>query len=100
MRVGNILQPNSTGKSAVVRSHEGWSSRKLRAQLRAHGVTAQQIADSCGLSYCGVRFTILGSRKGLRTRQAIAQALGVAVTTIWPDALLPLRERRGLRRVS
>lgn len=78
----------------------GWSVRKLRAQLRKHGLDSVQIAARSGLSHSGVRMAIRGQRSGIATRQAIAQALGVEVTTIWPDALLPLSERRRLRTAS
>lgn len=77
----------------------GWSVRKLKAQMRSRGVTARQVADRHAISHQGVRLTIRGLREGLVTRQAIAQELGVDVTQIWPDALLPVRERR-LRKAS
>lgn len=52
------------------------------------------IAAQAGITQQAVRLTIRGERKGLQVRQAIAQALGVDVQVIWPDALLTPRERR------
>lgn len=78
----------------------GWSVWKIKAQLRERGINSVQIAAVSGLSHQGIRMTIRGLRCGIATRQAIAQALGVEVTTIWPDALLPLRERRRMRAAS
>lgn len=89
--------PHPEATTAQVQA--GWSVRKLRAQLRVHGTSAWRIAKIHGLSAQGVSQTVRGERQGLRTRQIIAQELGVEVTVIWPDALLPLRERR-LRRAS
>lgn len=77
----------------------GWSVRKLKAQMRVHRVTAKLIAERHGLHHSTVRLTVRGLRQGLAVRQAIAQELGVAVTQIWPDALLSPRQRR-LRRAS
>ena len=77
----------------------GWSVRKLKAQLRRHQLTSVQISEASGFSQQGIRLTIRGMRKGLATRQAIAQALGEEVTTIWPDAHQVPKERR-LRTAS
>lgn len=89
----NTPAPNSDPALALA----GWSTRKLKAELRRHRVTARMIADRRGLTEQGVRLTIRGLRTGLTVRQAIAQELGVDVTQIWPDALLSLRQRRLLR---
>lgn len=67
--------------------------------MRVHRVTARLIAERHGIHHSAVRLTVRGLRQGLAVRQAIAQELGVDVIQIWPDALLPLRERR-LRMAS
>jgi lambda repressor-like predicted transcriptional regulator len=77
----------------------GWDPRQIKARMVLLGVTAAQVAQANGFSSQGVRLTIRGERRGLPIRKAIAQALGEDVQTIWPDALLPLRERR-LHRAS
>lgn len=64
------------------------------------GVTPNEIAQAKDLSRQSVTATIAGTRRGLKTRQAVAEALAVQVETIWPDALLPLKERRRLRTAS
>ena len=84
--------PTSNPTPAGLRA--GWSLRKLKAQLRARKLTPAAIAAKAGLTQQAVRLTIRGERKGLQVRQAIAQALGVDVQVIWPDALLTPRERR------
>lgn len=81
-------------------SRNGWTPQKIRAQLVLKGITPNDIAQENELSRQSITATIAGTRKGLKTRQAVAMALGVQVETIWPDALLPLTERRRLRSAS
>ena len=78
----------------------GWEPRQIKARMVLLGVTAAQIAKKNGFSSQGVRAAIRGERKGLAIRKAIAQALEEEVTTIWPDAELPMRERRRLHLAS
>jgi len=78
----------------------GWTPQEIRAQMVLKGVTPNEIAQANDLSRQSITATIAGTRRGLKTRQAVASALGVQVDVIWPDALLPLKERRRLRRAS
>lgn len=64
------------------------------------GLDSASIAKGSGLSQQAISYAVRGIRQGLRARQAIADALNISVTEIWPDALLPLKERRLLRDAS
>jgi lambda repressor-like predicted transcriptional regulator len=77
-----------------------WSPQKIHSQLVLRGLTHLDVATAAGMTRAVISMTIQGDRKGLRARQAIAQALGKPVETIWPDALLPLKERRRRRNAS
>ena len=77
-----------------------WSPRMIRYQLRMKGILPKDIAQAHGWSAQLVTATIRGARQGRKPRQAVADALGIPVTEIWPDALLPLRERKRLRSAS
>lgn len=72
----------------------------IRSQLVLRGITQQDVAKAAGLTQQSIAMAIRGVRQGLKARQAVAHALGVPVETIWPDALLPLRDRRRLRSAS
>lgn len=89
-----MKQNNPTSNPTPAALCAGWSARKLKAQLRSRGLSPAVIAAQAGITQQAVRLTIRGERKGLQVRQAIAQALGVDVQVIWPDALLTPRERR------
>ena len=78
----------------------GWTPQEIRAQMLLKGITPNEIAQAKELSRQSVTATIAGTRRGLKTRQAVAEALAVQVEIIWPDALLPLKERRRLRTAS
>ena len=58
------------------------------------GVTPKSIGASSGLTPQAISLAVHGHRRGRLARLAIAEALGKDVTEIWPDALLPMRERR------
>ena len=79
---------------------KAWSPRQIRAQLILRAMLPKDVGANVGLSQQAITATIRGDREGVKPRQAIADALGVPVTDIWPDALLPFRERRRLRCAS
>lgn len=82
------------------RNAKGWTSREIRAQLVLLGITQLDIAKAEGLTQQAIGMAIQGARQGLKARKAVAKALGKPVEEIWPDALLPVRERRRLRCAS
>jgi lambda repressor-like predicted transcriptional regulator len=77
----------------------GWSPNQIKAALILADIEPSEIAKTSGMSHQAILAAVRGDRCGSRSRQAIANALGILVTTIWPDALLPMRERR-LRKAS
>ena len=78
----------------------GWNPRQIRVAMLMAGVDSASIGKASGMSHAAISYTWRGLRQGLRARQAIADALHIPVTEIWPDALLPVRERRLLRMAS
>jgi lambda repressor-like predicted transcriptional regulator len=74
-----------------------WTTLQIRAAMVELGATPKSIGARSGLTPQAISLAIHGNRKGKKARLAIALALGRQVTEIWPDALLPMRERR-LRR--
>jgi len=75
----------------------GWNPRQIRVAMVMAGLDTASIAKAAGMSQPAISYAVRGLRQGLRARQAIADALKVSITTIWPDALLPVKERRLLR---
>jgi len=76
-----------------------WTTLEIKIAMLKAGVTPKSIGADSGLTPQAISHAVHQARSGQRARLAVAQALGVDVTEIWPDALLPLRERR-LRRAS
>ena len=76
-----------------------WTTLEIKIAMLKAGVTPKSIGAASGLTPQAISHAVHQTRSGRRARVAVAQALGVEVTKIWPDALLPLRERR-LRKAS
>lgn len=77
----------------------GWTSEQIVAAIKAARLSNRAIAELHGMTPQAIGQTIHGVTRGRLARRAIAESLGLQVTDIWPDALLPLRERR-LRNAS
>lgn len=66
--------------------HAGWTVPEIRAALALKSLNANRIAKQSGFTFASIRHAINGSRQGLGARIAVAEAIGVPVTVIWPDA--------------
>lgn len=91
----------ATGKENITiqPASEGWSPEQIVAAIKAAKLSNRAIAARHGMTPQAIGQTIHGVTQGRLARRAIAESLGLQVTDIWPDALLPLRERR-LRKAS
>jgi len=76
-----------------------WTAEQIKSAIEQAGLSQRLIAERHGLTPQAIGQTIQGATAGRLARMAIAESLGLQVTEIWPDALLPLRERR-LRSAS
>ena len=72
----------------------GWTTAQIKMVMFELGETPKSIAARHGLTPQAISLAVHGRRNGRLARVAIAQSLGRDVTEIWPDALLPMRERR------
>jgi len=60
---------------------------EIKIELLKAGISLRQLARQEGVSHTAISYTIHGVNKGLRLRQAVAQALGKRVEEIWsPEA--------------
>lgn len=60
-------------------------TREIKALMMLKGVTNASIAATESVSRTWVSLVLTGKRRSSRIRTAIATAVGVPVTTIWPD---------------
>jgi lambda repressor-like predicted transcriptional regulator len=86
MKQNTSLQPASAA----------WTTLQIKEAMLKAGVTPTSIAADSGLTPQAISLAVHDRRRGRRARLAIAKALGKDVTEIWPDALLPMRQRRHL----
>ena len=76
-----------------------WTTDQIRKAIKDAGLSQRAIAERCGMTPQAIGQTVQGVTQGRLARRAIAECLGLQATDIWPDADLPLRERR-LRTAS
>jgi Ner family transcriptional regulator len=62
---------------------------RLKQKLKKHGISQFDIARQLGLTRQAVNHVVLGRRKSQRVRKAIAEALGLQISDIWPDKKTP-----------
>ena len=86
MKQNTSHQPKSTA----------WTTLQIKQAMLKAGVTPTSISAESGLAPQAISLAVHDRRRGRLARTAIAKALGKDVTEIWPDALLPMRERRHL----
>ncbi|MDH4319920.1 MAG: helix-turn-helix domain-containing protein [Desulfobulbaceae bacterium] len=63
---------------------ESSNERKIRSWIVLAGVTQTAIAESIGVKPSSVNDVIAGRRKTKRIREAIAKAIKMPVSEIWP----------------
>lgn len=78
----------------------GWTEPEIRAAMALKRVSRKNIAEASGLTGAAISNAITGTRQGLSARKAVADALGVPVTVIWPDAEFIQRKVRVLNPVA
>lgn len=88
--------PKQTDMLNVPQPHQGWDPSKIRQALESAGFSPVSLAQARGLTPEAIRYAIHGTRRGLLARTIVADAIGVRVDEIWPDAL----RRPKLRRAS
>jgi len=59
--------------------------RKIRAKMINKGLTGAAIARKVGVDRTAISKTVHGKIKSFRLRKAIAEAIGVKVTDLWPE---------------
>ena len=67
---------------------------EIKAALVLRGITATSIARSLGVARPNVSETIVGIRRTVRIRQAIADAIELPVRQVFPDFDVVLRRGR------
>jgi transcriptional regulator with XRE-family HTH domain len=67
--------------------------KKIKKLIIDREVSGAEIARKINVDRSMISLTITGQRKSLRVRRAIADALGVAITELWPDETRHSRER-------
>lgn len=86
--------PKQIAPLNVPQPGQGWDPSRIRQALESAGFSPVSLAQSQGLTPEAVRYAILGTRRGLLARTIVANAIGVRVDEIWPDALLRPKFRR------
>jgi DNA-binding XRE family transcriptional regulator len=66
---------------------------KLRIAMWQKGITGAEVGRRIGVHRVTVHQTIRGKAKGLRVRIALAEAVGLPITDIWPDETRHLSNR-------
>ena len=61
------------------------TKKRIKIQMIQNGVTIIEIASAIGVTPSAVHQVITGLRNTPRIRAAIAQAIGLPVSEIWPD---------------
>ena len=61
-------------------------TNEIKSLLALKKITVTSIAKNIGVSQPSVSLTIKGTTVSSRIRAAIAEALGLTVSEIWPDA--------------
>jgi transcriptional regulator with XRE-family HTH domain len=67
------------------------NGRYIRALLVLHNINQSELARNIGISQTLVNAVITGRRRGVKrkgrvVRQAVADALGLKIEELWPDA--------------
>jgi transcriptional regulator with XRE-family HTH domain len=68
--------------------------RYIRSLLILQGIEIADIAADVGVTPTMVGNTIAGKRKSIRVRKAVAEALGVPITDLWPEENGKISQRR------
>jgi lambda repressor-like predicted transcriptional regulator len=61
------------------------NATKIKIRLLEKGITGAEIARRVGVTRVAIYLTISGEVKSQRLRKAIADALGVPVSELWPN---------------
>ena len=59
--------------------------QKIKIELIKRGIPAAEIARQMGVTRVAIYLTIKGEIKAYRLRKAIADAIGVEVSELWPS---------------
>ncbi len=79
-------RPTKQSAPPCDKKRRGWSPNWIRGELIKKGLDGAAIAAREGVTTQAISLVILGKRRSFRLRSAIAAALGIEVTKIWPDA--------------
>lgn len=61
------------------------NATKIKIRLLEKGITGAEIARRVGVTRVAIYLTISGEIKSYRLRRAIANALGMTVSELWPS---------------
>ncbi len=62
------------------------TEKKIRKAMIDKDVTGAEIARRVGVCRSAIQKTITGDVKAHRLRKAIAKAIGIRLTDLWPDS--------------
>lgn len=74
-----------------------WHAEEIKARLRMRGTSLSEIANELGISAPVVSVTIrYSNRRSRRVENAVAKAIGVEPSEIWPDRYSRKATRRNV----
>ncbi|MGE5608120.1 MAG: helix-turn-helix domain-containing protein [Bacillota bacterium] len=72
-------------QAAPASANAGWDPWRIRARLHALKITIVSIAKPLGVTPEAVTMVVHNHRRTPYIRQAVADAMGVKVTEVWPE---------------
>ncbi len=60
-------------------------SFRIKALMKVHHVTGRSIARALGVSFTWVSLVINGHKESARVKKAIARAMGMTYSDVWPN---------------